>query len=412
MLKNSDTSSDEDITYLNKQNNKLDINNGYGINLNNNFGITNPEENIKDNEYNEEKKESKDSTSTDALYNMLANPEKIQLDILNKDIVTPDNSSTSSSESSSSKTSKKSGKSDKSKKSSSSNRSRKSNRSQKNNDNIFSSNLNLPNKSVVDEVNNLKKDNTKNIIPPVLEEPPKVLSDQELRMKKIELLRKLSELKIKGYTLTKEYDYNSSIEDMEYEYDLLKSYADKQNGTKIFKSFLLNGISALEFLNERYDPFSFKLSGWTEHVSCEVDSWEDIMAEIYEKYKGNGKKMEPEIKLALLLLASGGQFHASNSLSSIPHVEQVLKNNPGLVNKIINQQNTQKSNFMSPHEINLENIKNQEKIKKDQIRQKQKEALNNRINSVNESVTNSTIKAPIGVDKLLGQINKANNVLR
>ena len=148
MLKNSDTSSDEDITYLNKQNNELDINNGYGINLNNNFGITNPEENIKDNEYNEEKKESKDSTSTDALYNMLANPEKIQLDILNKDIVTPDNSSTSSSESSSSKTSKKSGKSDKSKKSSSSNRSRKSNRSQKNNDNIFSSNLNLPIKRV------------------------------------------------------------------------------------------------------------------------------------------------------------------------------------------------------------------------------------------------------------------------
>lgn len=47
-------------------------------------------------------------------------------------------------------------------------------------------------------------------------------------MRKIELLRKLGEIKIKGFSLTKDYDINSSIEEMEYEYELLKSYIDRK----------------------------------------------------------------------------------------------------------------------------------------------------------------------------------------
>ena len=415
MLKNSDTSSDDDIINIDKQNNQFGINAELNKDNNiNSLGLPN----INKDTSNEI---PKDSTSTDALFNMLANPEKVQLDILNKEIATPDDvaSVTSSSESSSSK---KSDKSDRSKKSSTSSRSRKSNRSSKSNRSTNSPKFNefnpssgitnnKPTNSFVNQ-ETIDKPNIRHTAPeptPVPVPAPKILTAQEIRMKKIDLLRKLSELKIKGYTLTKEYNFESSIEEMEYEYDLLKSYADKQNGVKLFKSFLLNGISAIEFLNERYDPFSFKLSGWTEHVSCEVDSWEDIMAEIYEKYKGNGKKMEPEIKLALLLLASGGQFHASNSLSSLPQVEQILKKNPGLVNKIINQQNQSKSNFMSPQEINLENIKKQEREKQEQIRKKQKEMMERRANTYDTSVTNSTIKGPVGVDKLLGEINKVNN---
>ena len=56
-------------------------------------------------------------------------------------------------------------------------------------------------------------------------------------MKKIEMLRKLCDLKTKGYKLSKEYDFNSSIEEMEYEYALLKSFVDKRNGVKIAVGF-------------------------------------------------------------------------------------------------------------------------------------------------------------------------------
>jgi len=147
----------------------------------------------------------------------------------------------------------------------------------------------------------IKLQETKNvIISNEIKENP--LSPQEIRMKKIELLRKLSEIKVKGYQLSKDYDFNSQLEEMEYEYALLRSFVDKRNGVKIFKNSLLQFVSVVEFLNDKYDPFDFQLSGWSEHLTIEVDNWEDVMEELYEKYKGKGRKMAPEIKLLYLIL--------------------------------------------------------------------------------------------------------------
>ena len=179
------------------------------------------------------------------------------------------------------------------------------------------------------------------------------LSSQEIRMKKIELLRKLSELKQRGFSLTKDYDFNSSVEEMEYEYELLKSFVDKRNGLKLYKSLLLNGASIVEFLNDKYDPFDFHLAGWGEHLSVEVDSYDETLEELYEKYKGSGKKMAPEIKLILLLVASGSAFHFSKSQSSIPGLEAVISKNPELISKLLNPQKP-KSNFMTPQEISID----------------------------------------------------------
>ena len=64
------------------------------------------------------------------------------------------------------------------------------------------------------------------------------------------------------------YDFNSSIEEMEYEYELLKSFANKKKWYKIIQNIILNTASAIEFMNDKYDPFEFKLSGWSEHYEC------------------------------------------------------------------------------------------------------------------------------------------------
>lgn len=179
------------------------------------------------------------------------------------------------------------------------------------------------------------------------------LNPQEMRMKKIELLRKLSEIKQKGFALTKDYDFHSSIEEMEYEYELLKSFVDKRNGIKLYKNILLNGVSLVEFMNEKYDPFDFHLEGWGDHMQVEVDSYDDVLEELYEKYKGTGKSMPPEIKLVLLLVASGSAYHFSKSQSAIPGLDAVINKNPELISKLINPQKPS-SNFKTAQEINIE----------------------------------------------------------
>ena len=286
------------------------------------------------------KSETKKSSDTDYYMNLLANENKTVPD---KQEMSPDseiiNSDSVSSKESSSRSSS----------SSNSSKSRKSSSSRnKTEHGIPSTNINTHTHKGTDK-SDYQQHQQPFVVPIIIPQ----LTPQEIRIKKIELLRKLSEIKAKGFSLTKEYDFNSSTEEMEYEFALLKSFVDKRNGVKIFKSGLLQTVSIIEFLNDKYDPFEFHLQGWGEHMSIEVDSYDDVLEEIYEKYKGTGKGMPPEIKLLLLITASAGAFHFSKTQSSIPGLEQTLSRNPDLVSKLLNPKKTQ-SQFMSPQELNIQ----------------------------------------------------------
>lgn len=260
--------------------------------------------------------------------------------------------------------------------------------------------------------------------PPTTEPQKKVLSPQEARMRKIELLRKLSELKAKGYELSKSYDFNSSIEEMEYEYELLKSFANKRNGVKLYKNILLNTASAVEFLNDKYDPFDFQLTGWSEHMSVEVDSYDEVIEEIYEKYKGSGKKMAPELKLLLLVVASASAFHFSKStFKNLPGVDKVLANNPDLIARMMNPQK-ESSQFMTEQEINLEKQKKNIIEREKNNRTKHNNKPSNTMNSFKENKyaplntqqnintpqeQQSTLKAPMNVQSILNRLHQSEN---
>ena len=301
------------------------------------------------------------SDSTDYHYDMIANQEKIinlkeseESSEFNNIVDSEISKSSKSSKSTNSRSSSSSNKS-----SSTSKKSSNSTRSKPRYNNIYFNG------------NDASKPSTSNISIPQMETfaTPQTLSPQEIRMKKIELLRRLSEIKTKGYNLTKEYDFNSSIEEMEYEYALLKSFADKRNGTKLYKNILLNGISLIEFLNQKYDPFEFKLAGWSEHMSVEIDSFDDVIEELYEKYKSSGKSTPVELRLIFLILASGAAFHYLKANSPMTQVTS------GMLGKMAaNNKNTSK--FMSPQELNIEK-------QKELIREREKELKEQRKNQSN-----------------------------
>jgi len=325
----------------------------------------------------EEKKNDKKplSSDTDFYFNMIANPNKVIDKTNNKH-----NSDTSELNEMMKKTDSESSKSDSSSKSSldSSSKNRSSESSSKNRSSESSSKNRSSESRAKYEQINMSKNNNDTPLPTQINtnrtetrsqesQPIQVnrqLSPQELNQKKIEMIRRLSELKQKGYQLTKDYDWNSSLEEMEYEYELLKSFADKRNGLKLFKNGLLQAVSVIEFLNDKYDPFDFHLTGWGEHVQVEIDSWEDVLEELYEKYKGTGKKMAPEIKLLYLIIASASAFHFTKSQSSkLPGLDSVLASNPGLLSKIIQGNKQESSQFMTAQELNIEKQKEELKRK-------------------------------------------------
>lgn len=326
------------------------------------------------------------STDTDYYFNMIANPAKTfknnkvsdsetsELNQLLNNTDTSESSKKSSKKSSSESSSRSVEKYDKS--SSNSSPEKKSSESRERYEKISVSPKQYTQSETQEKSKTKTKtnyiDNTSDIQTVIKVEEKKELTQQEIRLRKIEMLRKLSEIKAKGFELSKDYDFNSSLEEMEYEYDLLRSFADKRNGVKLFRGGLLQAVSVIEFLNDKYDPFDFHLSGWGDHLSVEIDSWENVLEEIYEKYKGTGKQMAPEIKLLYLVIVSASAFHFTKSQSSsLPGLDSVLAANPGLLSKVINPSKKESSQFMTQQEINIERQK--EKLKKEEIETKQRE---------------------------------------
>jgi hypothetical protein len=335
------------------------------------------------------------STDTDYYFGMIANPSKTQQQQksesesseLNQLLNNTDTSS-SSRRSSNSHHSRKSSSSS----SSSESEKRKSSESREKYEKINVSSKSSPQNqtnSAIPKFNSYNsgtngQNSTQNVPQSTAEIKPiekKELTPQETRLKKIEMIRKLCEIKSKGFQLSKEYDFNSSLEEMEYEYDLLRSFADKRNGVKIFRGGLLQAVSVVEFLNDKYDPFDFHLTGWGDHLQVEIDSWEDVLEEIYEKYKGTGKKMAPEIKLVYLMIVSASAFHMTKTQASkLPGLDSVLAANPGLLSKIINPGKGESSQFMTAQELNIERQRDELKKKEIESRQKMQNQMHDQIN--------------------------------
>ena len=162
---------------------------------------------------------------------------------------------------------------------------------------------------------------------------PQMTSEEALK-EKFNYLRKLEQLEKKGVQLTKRYTMESSLMEMMGEYDLIISEKEKENSIKFQGNMLSACINGIEFLNNRFDPFDFKLDGWGEQFNENITDYDEIFAELHEKYKSKAK-MAPEIKLIFQLGASALMVHMSNTLfkSSMPGMDDIMRQNPDLMQK-------------------------------------------------------------------------------
>jgi hypothetical protein len=126
----------------------------------------------------------------------------------------------------------------------------------------------------------------------------------------------------------------SDINEMRDEFERIRDRRAAEGSVKFQRKMLVAFITAIEFLNNRFDPLDLKLDGWSESVHENVGDYDDIFEELHEKYKGKAQ-MAPELKLLLMLGGSGFMFHLTNTMfkSSLPGMGDILKQNPDLMNQ-------------------------------------------------------------------------------
>lgn len=158
------------------------------------------------------------------------------------------------------------------------------------------------------------------------------MNKEEMLKEKFTYLQKLENLEKKGVKLTKKYDMESNLLEMKGEYETVMAEKERQNAVKFQGKMLMACITGVEFLNNKFDPFDVKLDGWSEQINENIDDYDEIFAELHEKYQSKAS-MAPELKLMFQLGGSALMVHMTNSMfkSAMPGMDDIMRQNPDLM---------------------------------------------------------------------------------
>jgi hypothetical protein len=158
------------------------------------------------------------------------------------------------------------------------------------------------------------------------------LTKEEMMREKFKYLRKLEALEKKGVELTKKYNMDSNLAEMQGEYEMIMEEKAKQNSVKFQGNMMMAVINGIEFLNNRFDPFDVKLDGWGEQLNENITDYDEIFGELHDKYKSKAT-MSPELKLLFQLGGSAMMVHMTNTMfkSAMPGMDDIMRQNPDLM---------------------------------------------------------------------------------
>jgi hypothetical protein len=146
-------------------------------------------------------------------------------------------------------------------------------------------------------------------------------NDEVIRKEKSELLFKLYTIieKSNGRWSCK-LTMDNSLDEIKNEFSRIKATIDNEAMVKFCKHGLVMGIKGVEMLNGAYDPVGIDLDGWGEAMSYSMATteYDEVLAELCEKYKGTGS-MSPEVKLLLMIVMSGAMFSFSKKAAKDPN---------------------------------------------------------------------------------------------
>jgi hypothetical protein len=170
---------------------------------------------------------------------------------------------------------------------------------------------------------------------------------------KADLLNKISRLIKKGIASSARLTIYSDIEEIRTEFKRMMYGIEVDRSIKFQRRMMVACVTGLEFLNDKFDPFDLELNGWSQNMMENVEDYDGVFEELYNKYKTK-VNVAPEVKLMFMVGGSAMMFHLTNSMfkAAVPNVSQVMKQNPDLMRNMVDavqrSQPQQQTGFGSP----------------------------------------------------------------
>jgi hypothetical protein len=159
-------------------------------------------------------------------------------------------------------------------------------------------------------------------------------SSRAAAAEKSDLLYKIDRMKKRGVASLRTVTFDDDLADIRMECERMTKTMNVDKSIKFQRSLLISFASGAEYLNSAYDPAGIKLDGWSETISDSIDSYDDVLEQLAEKYGSGPSGMPPELALIFMVLSSGAMFHLQATMFKSAGLDDVMKENPDLAKDV------------------------------------------------------------------------------
>jgi len=143
------------------------------------------------------------------------------------------------------------------------------------------------------------------------------ITRQAIDTEKRQILLKMKRLELKkGIKMDPRFSMHSSLEDLKAEYSAICQSLGTDDAIDMMKQAIVLICTGIERFNNVYDPFSVYLDGWSASVNTTLDSKEDLLEELYDKYYSSIANTGPEFRLIFALTMSAIMYNVKNKILS------------------------------------------------------------------------------------------------
>jgi len=166
------------------------------------------------------------------------------------------------------------------------------------------------------------------------------LTPEETMKKKKILLFRLKRFQNKGFGLSRVYNMESDLIDIQAEVESIKREANLGATVTTMKKGIQISTYLLELLNHQFDPINAKLDGWSNQIQGDLDNgdFDEVLEELYDKYTDR-LHMPPEMRLLSMLGTSALQFHIAQVVVKQTldqsRTDKILRQNPKIKRDIM-----------------------------------------------------------------------------
>jgi hypothetical protein len=106
------------------------------------------------------------------------------------------------------------------------------------------------------------------------------------KKEKADLINKLNRLESKGYPVSKRFTMDNTLDEIKTEFDRLVDARQLETSVKFQRQMMMGLVTGLEMMNEKVVPDRLKanIDGWSESVHENVEDFDEVFEELYDKY--------------------------------------------------------------------------------------------------------------------------------